>query len=97
MLRVLNITVNELLNLRVEGSESLVSFSVWVVHTHVCSRRDDIELGIKNINAMDNTVEPRKGKCNVGLILPNSVLAAKTTQQASDTCLVAATVMTYCY
>lgn len=91
MLRVLNITVNELLNLRVEGSESLVSFSVRVVNTHVCSWRDDIELGIKNINAMDNTVKPREGKCNVGLILPNSVLAVKTTPQASDTHLVTAT------
>jgi hypothetical protein len=40
---------------------------------------------------VDNTVEPRKGKCNVGLVLPNSVLAAKTAQQASDTCLVTAT------
>lgn len=91
VLRVLNITVKELLDLRVEGSESLVSFCVRIVNTHVCSRWDDIELGIKNINAMYNTVEPRKGKCNVGLVLPNSVLAAKTTQQASDTHLVTAT------
>jgi hypothetical protein len=82
--RVLNIAVYELLNFRVQGSESLVSFSVWVVNTHICSRRNDVKFGIKNINAVDDTVKPRKSECDVGLILPDSVLAAKTTQQKSD-------------
>lgn len=92
MLIILNITVDELLNFRMEGSESLVSFSVWVVNTHVCSRRDNVEFGIKNINAMDNTVKSRKSERNVGLILPHSVLAAEITEKTSDTSLVTTTI-----
>lgn len=96
VLGVLNVAVDELLNFRMEGSEPLVSFSVWVVNSHVCSRRDNVELGIKNVNAMDNTVKPRKSECDVGLVLPHTVLAAKRTQKTSDTHLVTSTIQR-CY
>lgn len=92
VLIVLNITVDELLNFRMEGSESLVSFSVWVVNSHVCSRRDNVEFGIKNVNAIDNTVKPRKSERNVRLILPHSILAAKIIEKTLDTSLVTTTI-----
>ena len=77
MFSVLNITVKELLNLRVEGSKPLVGFSVWEVDAHVCSRRDNVELRVEHVNPMDNTVEIRKGESNVGLILTHAILAAE--------------------
>lgn len=81
VLGVLDVAVDELLDFRMEGSESLVGFRIRVVNTHVCSRRDNVELGIENIDAMDDTVEPRKSERDVGLVLPHGVLAAETTQK----------------
>jgi hypothetical protein len=75
---VLNIAVKELLNFRVEGSEPLVSLGIWEVDSHVCSRRDDVELGIKHVNPMDNPVQIRKGESNVRLILTHAIFATKT-------------------
>jgi hypothetical protein len=77
MFRVLNITVKELFNFRVEGSKPLVSFSVWEVDSHICSRRDNVELGIEHVDPMDNAVEIREGESNVRLILAHAVLAAE--------------------
>ena len=76
MLFVFNIAVEELLNLWVELSQSTLLLSVWEVDAHVSTRRDNVELGIKHINAMNNSVQSRKSKGRVALILPNCVLAA---------------------
>jgi hypothetical protein len=56
-------------------SESLGLLGVWKIDGHVCSRRDYIELWIKDINPMDNTVQTRKSISCVTLILSNSVFA----------------------
>jgi hypothetical protein len=58
------------------GSESPVFFSVWKIYGHVCSRRDYVELWIKNINPVHDAVQTRKSKSSMALILSNCVFAA---------------------
>ena len=58
-------------------SEPLGLLCVWKIYGHVRTRRDYIELWIKDINPMDNTVQTRKGESCVALILSNSVFAEK--------------------
>ena len=60
-----------------EGGEPLLLFGVWEVDGHVSTRRDDVELGVKDINTMHDTVEARHCECHVRLILTYSVLAKK--------------------
>jgi hypothetical protein len=62
-------------------SEPLGLLCVWKIYGHVRSRRDYIELWIKDINPMDNTVQTRKSKSCVALILSNSVFAEKETKK----------------
>ena len=76
MLFILHRAVKKLLNLRVEGCQPVLSFGEGEVNAHICSRGDDVELGIKDIYTMNNTVETRKCECSVAFILSNSILAS---------------------
>lgn len=73
-------------------SEPLGLFSVRKVYRHVCSWRDYVELWVKNINPMDNTIQTRKSKCSMALILSNCVFAEekdKIKNQNQDTLRIA--------
>lgn len=58
-------------------SEPLRLFGIWKIYGHVSSRRDYIELWIKDINPMDNAVQTRQSKSSMTLILSNSIFAEK--------------------
>jgi hypothetical protein len=75
VLVIISFVVEELLNLWVEGGQPLVRLGVREVDGHVGTRRDDVELRVKHIDTMDNTVQTRHCECHVGLILTNGVLA----------------------
>lgn len=62
-----------------EGGKPLLLFSVWEVDGHVSTRGDDVELGVEDINTMDNTIEARHCECHVRLVLPYGVLAENWT------------------
>lgn len=72
---ILNRAVKQLLYLRVERFQSSFFFGVGEVYTHISTRRYNVELGIKHINSMYNTVESRKSESSVTLVLTNSILA----------------------
>lgn len=74
MLIILLRIIKQLLYGTMEGCKSLFLFKVREINAHICSRRHDIELWIKNINAMNNTVQPRKSERTMALILSNSIL-----------------------
>jgi hypothetical protein len=59
-----------------KGSEPPGFFSVRKIYRHVSSRRDDVELWIKNINPVDDAVQTRKSKSSMALVLSNCVFAA---------------------
>jgi len=46
------------------------------INLHVCSRRNNVESGIKNINSMNHMIKTRKGESSVALILSHSILAS---------------------
>jgi len=77
VLFVLNIAVEELLDLRVELSQSTLLLCVREVDAHISTRRDNVELGIKHINPVNNSIQSGKSKGCVAFILPNSFFAAK--------------------
>lgn len=74
MFLILNITVKQLLNLGMERLQPSLLLSVGEVNAHISTRRYNVELGIKHINTMYNTVESRKSESSVTLVLTNSVL-----------------------
>ena len=56
----------------------MLFFCIREINLHICSKRNNVEHGIKNINSMYHTVETRKGESSVTFVLSNSILAAAT-------------------
>ena len=75
MLSVIFRVEEQLLNLGVEGSESLLLLCVREVYRQISSRGDNVELWVKHIDSMNNSVETRKSKSGERLILPHGILA----------------------
>lgn len=58
-----------------QGSESSFLVRIWKVYGHIRSWRDYVELGIKDIDSMNNSVKTRESESCVALVLPNIILA----------------------
>lgn len=84
MLSVVLLVVEELLNFGMEVGQPLLLLSVRVVHCHVSTRGDDVELRVKHINTVHHTVQTRHGEGIVGLVLSNGVLAVKFKRNKED-------------
>ena len=81
MFFILHRAVEKFFDFGVEGGQPTASFGGGEVNGLISSRGDNVEFWIKDINAVHNTVESRKGKGCVRLILSNSVLAVKVFEQ----------------
>ena len=81
---ILDIAVEKLFDFGVEGGEPLFLLSVGEVDTHVGSGRHDVELRVKHIDTMDNSVEPGESESSVTLVLSNSVLATTENQTSKQ-------------
>lgn len=58
-----------------EGCQPLFLLKVGEINAHICSRGDNVELRVKDINPMNNTIETRKGESSVTLILTYGIFA----------------------
>jgi len=72
---VLHIAEQKFFDLSMERFQPPLLLRVGEINAHISSWRHDVEFGIENINAMDDSVQSRKCKSGVTLILPNRVLA----------------------
>ena len=84
MFCVLNRTVKQLFDFWMKSSESILPLGEWEINSHIRSRRDNVELGIKYINPMNNSVKSRESEGSVALVLSNSVLAEKSGKHKSN-------------
>lgn len=66
--------VYKLLKGFMERSESLCLLGIGEIYALISSRRNYIELRIKNINSVNNTIETRQSESCMTLILTNRVL-----------------------
>lgn len=74
---ILSIAEEKLFDFGVEGGEPLFLLGVREVDAHVSSWRDNVELGVEHINAVNDSVESGKSESSVTLVLTYSVLAEK--------------------
>lgn len=58
-----------------QSSKPHFLFSIREVNAHICSRGDDVELGIEDINAMNYSIQPWQSETRVALVLSNMILA----------------------
>lgn len=63
----------KILNWSMKRGKPFLLFCVWEVNWHICPWRNYVELGVKNVNSMDHTVQTRHGESCVALILANCV------------------------
>lgn len=59
-----------------KGGQSLLSLRIRKIDGYVSAGRDDVELWVKHVDAVDDPIEPRKSEGGVALILSDGVLAA---------------------
>lgn len=76
MVGILDLTVEKIFDLGMKGGEPLAGLRVREVDRHICTRGDDVEFGIEDIDTMNNPVESRHGECSVSLILANCIFAS---------------------
>lgn len=74
VLLVLDLTIEEFFDFRVQCGKPLLLLRVREVDRQISSRRDNVELGVENIDSVYYPVKPRKGESHVTLILSNCVL-----------------------
>lgn len=75
MLSVVFRIEEQFLNLRVERSESLARLGAREVDGHIGSRGDNVKLWIKDVDSVNDSVEPGHSKGSVSFILPHSIVA----------------------
>lgn len=66
------------LNLTVERCQPILLVDVREVDAHVSSRSHYVELGIEDIDAINDSVEPGKRERCMTFVLPDSIIAAET-------------------
>lgn len=78
---ILDVAEEKIFDLGVEGCEPLFLLSVGEVDVHVGTGGDDVELGVEDIDTVDDSVESREGEGSVALVLSNGGLAEHVSKQ----------------
>ena len=75
MFFILHRREQKLFNIRMKFCQPHFLLCVGEIDTHLCTRWDNVELGIEGIYPVNNVVKSRKSKRSVTLILSKSVIA----------------------